>query len=1555
MFLLYDYLNENSSAEFLWLGWRSIFSDTIEGDDDDNIIIDHWGSRTLYGHGGNDFIYGGGGNDIIFGGTGNDYLLGGRGRDTINGEEGDDLIYGGRGRDSLNGGAGDDTFLVKMSDIENDEIHGGSGSDTLDFSKNRRGVEFDLRTVENRLPEGLWTLTVIDDFPFGDQGDIDGWGIEFETTDGFFYYENLSGGPLDNPLGQNLFQVMEIDTSELRITGQLLNIKVVLLGVDHDWLGDLDVYLEAPNGNTVELFTDILDNNQVPLEDATIVLDDQSPYVFEELLTHLSLYVQTESGNALQGLVDALDGDPDARLTSLENLVGTRKDDILTGDDGDNIIDGNGGEDIINALDGDDKVLLKENSGIVNGGAGNDTLSFENAKHGVEVELYEDTDSVQMSTFTGGDAGEGLDFVAEGDNEFVYAINFGDNDVMFNQTGDAADDLLLLTSALPIEGFSIDDLGLVGGFYWDPGRYELGDSLNDNALDDEPTFDGEILVNGGVVESFRYYDGQASMQFDVIEGEKYKVQILLNSLYLGQQGWFDTLTVIDGVSYSLFPEFNDGSDLFHQVIVAEVIAVDSTLDIELSNYDPVGGVLLNAVTVEHIDSIPPPNSGFENLIGSTKNDILTGNSLDNIIDGNGGEDVVDAREGNDLVLLEDDDSFADGGEGQDTLSFENAEHGVEAQIYLPPQDTAQMSIFTGGDAGEGLDFIAEGDNEFVYAINFGDSDVIVNQTGDAADELLLVNTQLPIEGLTIDELGYNKGLYWVPGRYEFGDSLNDNALDGEPTFDGEIYVNGGIVESFDYFDQGASMQFDVTDGERYKVQIILNSLYLGQQGWWNSELIMEDQYYYVSPQFDDDSSNFHHVIVAEATAVGDTLDLQLTNILEDGFTIINAITVEHITGEENPNFVNFESLVGSVHDDVLIGNDVNNEINGLGGADTILGKGGNDTITAVAQEGLVVDGGAGFDELTLEIDLNASSLDLSVVDIQNIEKISQINLIGSSIVNVIGTNGNDDILTDSFISFDGGDGIDVLTMFLSGNLGHLDLGDGITNVELIKLDLGIAEVLSVTGTTGSDLVLANSMIDFDGGDGFDYLDIAPNAIAPVAQPGESLLLRGVGGFDSDNSGAADMDEVLQLLTDHFGGVLPNFLAGNAPATGEAFEPASVINIDGLVVDAADLVNVEAFGATALNDKVVINSDYLDDPNAAGPGVAVPGYMLIGDLGDDILVGSDGGDIILGGVADYSLASIQNRDLWEQTDLIISGAGDDVIKLAFDETLDFNELPNNLATPEFPLGGLSNGTPIASSFDENGIPINESVYTYNTVYAGEGDDTIWAACNKLGFNLIYGGEGNDELIIACPYCTEVFFGGAGNDKISSFQFSGEIFMYAEMGEGDDVLDVQGIGLGSAIYGGDGVDTFNMGNMVDGSAIYGGDGEDILNVTNLIGGSIVDGGAGDDIISVRTADSLDDVVYGGDGEDTFVVGANNIGLKIGDFEIGPEHDRFDLRNVNVVDQNEDNIIDINDVVFGEFDGSLVVSVEVESFNGNTFESYLLDGVTETALDGDYFMFA
>ena len=139
------------------------------------------------------------------------------------------------------------------------------------------------------------------------------------------------------------------------------------------------------------------------------------------------------------------------KLTSVENLVGSKGGDILIGDGNANVMDGGAGNDTVNGAAGDDTITGGDGNDQMNGGAGADKID---GGAGIDIADYNGSGSgVTVNLATNVNTGG----YAEGDTlsgfETVHGSTFGDS-----LTGDGAGNTL--------RGFNGDDV-LDGGAGWD--------------------------------------------------------------------------------------------------------------------------------------------------------------------------------------------------------------------------------------------------------------------------------------------------------------------------------------------------------------------------------------------------------------------------------------------------------------------------------------------------------------------------------------------------------------------------------------------------------------------------------------------------------------------------------------------------------------------------------------------------------------------------------------------------------------------------------------------------------------------------------------------------------------------------------------------------------------------------------------------------------------------------------------------------------------------------------------------------------------------------------
>ena len=332
------------------------------------------------------FVDAGNGNNIVYGsarainninaGSGNDILYGGAGADNLSSFLGNDSLYGGGGDDilTLSGGG--------------DFIDGGDGRDRVSFN-NVGAVNFDIETNALTISGGV-TGTVINVENAWGTSDAD---VFFASAKGsnilaFGGDDTLTGrGGEDEFVGGQGNDVLSGEGGSDALDGSEGNDRLSGGAGDDTLLGNIgDDTLNGDDGNDDLDGDDGIDNldgglgNDILFGGAgndTLFGNDGDDFLFgddgNDILrggngTDTLSYAFAASGVTVQltnSLAQNTGGAGIDQIFSIENLIGSDFNDILTGTAAVNVIDGGDGNDTINAAGGND---------VINGGDGNDTL-----------------------------------------------------------------------------------------------------------------------------------------------------------------------------------------------------------------------------------------------------------------------------------------------------------------------------------------------------------------------------------------------------------------------------------------------------------------------------------------------------------------------------------------------------------------------------------------------------------------------------------------------------------------------------------------------------------------------------------------------------------------------------------------------------------------------------------------------------------------------------------------------------------------------------------------------------------------------------------------------------------------------------------------------------------------------------------------------------------------------------------------------------------------------------------------------------------------------------
>jgi Ca2+-binding RTX toxin-like protein len=358
-------------------------------------------------------LTGGLGNDRLNGGAGNDTAsyataaaavtvnlglsaaqnTGGGGRDTLLGIENligskfNDTLTGNGGANTLTGGAG------------NDRLAGGAGTDTAAYGNATTAINVTLATMaaQNTGGAGIDTLLGIENLTGGKFNDTLTGNAGNNVLNGGAGDDTLSGGAgNDTLLGGPGVDTASYATASTGVTVNLdTDVAQSTVGAGSDTLKDIEILIGSA-------FNDVL----------TGVFGSTVSYAAAQSGVTVSLSVAGAQSTGGAG-TDTLSG--------FSHIIGSGFDDSLGGDIGNNTIDGGAGNDTVtyadaegsviidlsngsavgdvtgtdslnsveNAIGGgfDDTIEASTASNTLDGGAGNDTLTFQSAPSGVTVDL----------------------------------------------------------------------------------------------------------------------------------------------------------------------------------------------------------------------------------------------------------------------------------------------------------------------------------------------------------------------------------------------------------------------------------------------------------------------------------------------------------------------------------------------------------------------------------------------------------------------------------------------------------------------------------------------------------------------------------------------------------------------------------------------------------------------------------------------------------------------------------------------------------------------------------------------------------------------------------------------------------------------------------------------------------------------------------------------------------------------------------------------------------------------------------------------------------------
>ncbi|MGE4440458.1 MAG: cadherin-like domain-containing protein [Desulfomicrobium sp.] len=478
---------------------------------------------TLIGNGENNVLSGLDGNDSLAGGGGNDTLIDGVGSDTLHGGDGDDRIYAGAG-DVVDGGAGHDvlasdadyldvtsssmtitgieridlTGVCKSLDVSGDAILNIGISDPAGGGLMALVVTGDAGDSVVRLPDGGWTWNLVDE-----NAAIDGQA--------YVLYEAAKDGQTVRLYVQTGLNVIEIPDGVHSVLGsEGADDLTTAWGFNDPRFAFIVHGLEGDDTLRGGSGADTLDGG---------IGIDTADY------SEISAVVGVDIDLGRTGVQFGGHAEGDT-LIDIENVIGTRRNDTIVGDDGANRLHGMDGDDILSGGAGAD---------FLDGGAGIDTANYYdiNAVAGVYIDLR--STGAQSGGHAQGDTLVGIEnvigskhndrIVGSNGTDYLYGMEGNDyiwgvwgNDTLDGgvgndtlQGGNGHDLLVGGAGADFLEGGNdIDTADYSDGAAWvnvdlrltteqaggGDGNHALGDTLSDieNLTGTNDTLHGDVLI-----------------------------------------------------------------------------------------------------------------------------------------------------------------------------------------------------------------------------------------------------------------------------------------------------------------------------------------------------------------------------------------------------------------------------------------------------------------------------------------------------------------------------------------------------------------------------------------------------------------------------------------------------------------------------------------------------------------------------------------------------------------------------------------------------------------------------------------------------------------------------------------------------------------------------------------------------------------------------------------------------------------------------------------------------------------------------------------------------
>ncbi len=424
-----DDLNGTANSDLIISGNGA---DTIDAGDGNDLIFSGNGADTIDAGGGNDVVFAGNGDDTVDGGDGHDLIFGGRGDDTINGGAGNDLIFGGKGDDIIDGGEGCDIiaagsgndlviFDVDQNSGAQNYFSGGSGNDTLrlrltqaqvnemtaagvfaafaNHVGSHSGFDFSTFGLSFAINLKVWRFEQIEVELTGSPGlftSVDDT-VDFNTVVAGSYTDGTQYDGLDGNDTVTLANDVAAAAAAGYVVGTAFN-----AGAGDDTVngGALDDIINGDAGNDVlngGTGVDVLNGGD---DDDRLILEDINVGDSVDGGTGNDTFVFA-AANRTNHRIEVRPTEVEYDTTTTISVINVEAYELKMADGNDVVLISTAftTDDIINGLAGNDILIAGTGLDMVFGGAGNDSITLNDATVGDSVDGGADTDTFVYREF----------------------------------------------------------------------------------------------------------------------------------------------------------------------------------------------------------------------------------------------------------------------------------------------------------------------------------------------------------------------------------------------------------------------------------------------------------------------------------------------------------------------------------------------------------------------------------------------------------------------------------------------------------------------------------------------------------------------------------------------------------------------------------------------------------------------------------------------------------------------------------------------------------------------------------------------------------------------------------------------------------------------------------------------------------------------------------------------------------------------------------------------------------------------------------------------------